>query len=141
MSCVYHYHRKKKNFFNNSSVDNIFSKLFLLIQSSMSSPIVAPSITIVSAFYLSILPSTLIDCKSLLIDMVLNKFDTSSFWLLSTSSFSTFSPVSFNCLQSNLFDLLIYTPQLIFPKQCCLTVTLTGSWLLSTFNNVQTIKS
>ena len=56
------------------------------------------SITKASAFFLPILSSTLSDYKSLLIDRVLTKFDTSSVWLLSTSSFSTFSPVSFNCL-------------------------------------------
>ena len=43
----------------------------------MSSPIVASSITKASAFCLSILSTTLSDYKSLLIDMVLNKFDTS----------------------------------------------------------------
>ena len=45
-------------------------------------PVVASSITKVFAFYLSILSSTLSDCKSLLTGMVLNKFDTFSNWLL-----------------------------------------------------------
>ena len=93
-----------------------------------------------SAIYWSLFSFVFNDWKSYLTDTGLNKFDTSSFLFPSSSSFSIFSPISFNCFQPSLFDVSMYTSKLIVPQLRWVNVRLTGPWSFEQFNKVKPLK-